>query len=356
MPTARVVPRGGDKKKGSYCKTADGDMIPPGMRLLLKCRSPKAMIEQIQCDRPITAWETAALGLLKNEDAGTKIAFATMPSVVQTAEDYVVAPRQGLALMAQGVRIDAGTVNVGTPNVDISQRIAPAKLATPHTGVHNVHRLYLAAAFRVLLSRSNTGVAAVIVSASGEILACGKKNAAHPLLHAETSALMMYGKPLPAGARIYSTLKPCKMCRAAIAHFSTGNHFMAYYGQDDQTSAANGAMDVDKFVLMASGNPIERPIWADNDKGRNRLLRASAAQKLHQKYTTAHDKNRNLGIIDHLRNGDQDAQLRMAAGYLALKQKKYDDPRRSGEYNDNVQRCLAHITQVLTQLGIPVSA
>jgi len=62
---------------------------------------------------------------------------------------------------------------------------------------------------------------AFIVSHQGRIIGWGKKNPAHPVLHAEASALLFSGKPLPKGARICSTLKPCKMCRALIEHFST---------------------------------------------------------------------------------------------------------------------------------------
>ncbi|MGF6742797.1 hypothetical protein OKW33_003539 [Paraburkholderia atlantica] len=46
----------------------------------------------------------------------------------------------------------------------------------------------------------------------------------------------------------------------------------------------------------------------------------------------------------------------MAAGYLAIKQRKYTDPYRSDptlsdRYNTNVEKCLDHIAKVMAQLG-----
>jgi tRNA(Arg) A34 adenosine deaminase TadA len=343
-----------NQKSSAYCETEAGDLIPPGMRLLLNNNVPK-QIAEIQSNQVATAWENATLDLLKDEDAFTKTAFITIHGLKKSPADFDLYVKKGHALMPRDVRLQAGTLNIGTPDVDISQRTPPAESNAPHTGVHNVHRLYLSAAFRLLLGKGgNTGVAALIVSSRGEILAWGKKNGDHPLLHAETSALLMYGKRLPVGARIYSTLKPCKMCRAAIEHFSTGDDFLAYYGQDDQTAAASGRVSP-KFVYMTSSNSIERPIWADNKKGVNRLLRTSVAQNLHNNYTNAHDKNWKLGIIDFIKNDDrQNDLLGKAASYLEVKQAKYTDPTLSEKYNTNVQKCLVHITDVMKHLGIPL--
>ena len=356
MPSARTVPIL-SSRKGAYCKTEDGDLIPPGMRLLLNSFAPK-QIRRIESDYRATAWESAALGLLKDEDAGTKISFENILAV-QKGSAFHLEAETGHALMPHDVWILAGELNIGTPNVDITQRIPPADLSAPHTGVHNVHRLYLSAAFRLLFGESlgkNTGVGALIVSPLGEILAWGKKNSDHPLLHAETSALLMYGQKLPRGARIYSTLKPCKMCRAAIEHFSTDDDFLAYYGQNDPTNAATGG-DATKYVLMASATSVgERPIWADNKKGTDILQRTSVTRNLNNNFLSARDKKWNLGIIDFIKDGGKQNQtmLRTAADYLEVKQRKYSDPKLSDLHNKNVEKCLDHIAQVMTQLRIPL--
>ncbi|KXU82233.1 hypothetical protein CI15_32230 [Paraburkholderia monticola] len=357
MRRARTVPIQGHGNK-AYCATEDDDLIPPGMRLLLNSFAPR-QIKAIESDYDATAWETAALGLLTNEDAGTKISFKKNAPVEQGTVFHLKV-KEGHGLMPGHVELRAGALNMGSPNVDITQRIPPAELSAPHTGVHNVHRLYLSAAFRLLFGESlgnNTGVGALIVSPLGEILAWGKKSSAHPLLHAETSALLMYGENLPRGARIYSTLKPCKMCRAAIEHFSTDDDFLSYYGQDDPTNAATGG-DVTKYVLMASATSVgERPIWADNKKGTDIRLRTSVTQNLNNNFRSERDRQWNLGIIDFIKDGGKkknQTMLRTAADYLEVKQRKYSDPKLSDLHNKNVEKCLDHIAQVMTQLGIPL--
>jgi tRNA(Arg) A34 adenosine deaminase TadA len=355
MGSARTVPKYGSKG-GAYCETEGDDLIPPGMRLLLNSFAPK-QIKEIQSDQDATAWERAALGLLADEDQQTQVSFRKISSVESDGAYLLSATKKGHNLMPRDVRLLAEELHTAGPNVDISQRTPPAELSAPHTGVHNVHRLYLSAAFRLLLGKGgNTGVAALIVSSQGQILAWGKKNSAHPLLHAETSALLMYGKRLPAGARIYSTLKPCKMCRAAIEHFSTEDNFLAYYGQDDPTAAAMGRVDSTNYVHMAHTTTVgERPVWDLKSTG----MKKSVSFNLNDKFDTAHSKDRRLGIIDFIKGDRQKNQLGMAAGYLEVKQRKYTDPKRSDpllsdRYNTNVEKCLDHITTVMAHLGIPV--
>ncbi|MBB5508007.1 Bd3614 family nucleic acid deaminase [Paraburkholderia atlantica] len=354
MGSARTVPKYASKR-GAYCATED-DLIPPGMRLLLNSFAPK-QIKEIQSDQDATTWEKAALGLLADEDQQTKVGFQKISSVEINGAYVLSGTSTGHDLMPRDVRLLADELHVAGPNVDITQRTPPAELSAPHTGVHNVHRLYLSAAFRLLLGKGgNTGVAALIVSSQGQILAWGKKNSDHPLLHAETSALLMYGRRLPAGTRIYSTLKPCKMCRAAIEHFSTENDFLAYYGQDDPTAAASGRVDSAKYVHMAHTTTVgERPVWDLKSTG----IKRSVSFNLNDRFDTAHSRDRSLGIIDFIKGERQTSQLNMAAGYLAIKQRKYTDPKRSDptlsdRYNTNVEKCLDHIVKVMAQLGIPV--
>ncbi|MGF6408568.1 Bd3614 family nucleic acid deaminase [Paraburkholderia tuberum] len=300
MGRARTVPQNGSKG-GAYCETED-DLIPPGMRLLLNSFAPK-QIKEILSDQEATTWEKAALGLLADEDKDTTVRFRKIPSVEINGAYVLSGTRKGHNLMPRDVRLLAEELHVAGPNVDISQRTPPAELSAPHTGVHNVHRLYLSAAFSLLLGKgANTGVAALIVSSQGQILAWGKKNGAHPLLHAETSALLMYGKRLPAGARIYSTLKPCKMCRAAIEHFSTENSFLTYYGQDDPTAAAMGRVDGTKYVHMANTTTVgERPIWESNSTG----MKKSISFNLNERFDTALARTGTWASLTSLRATDR---------------------------------------------------
>jgi tRNA(Arg) A34 adenosine deaminase TadA len=338
-----------------FCSAEDADLFTPTLRILLNTRDPK-IIGSISQDYAVLACETQAVTMMNDEDSGVKIKLQKKEPVTKGECFVVPSAKKGAGLLGRGATLNAGTMQVPGPNVDITKREAPTA-ETKHQGVHTVHRLYMAAAFRLLLGGTNadqnTGVAALVVSPTGKILCWGKKNSEHRMLHAEASALLAYGAKLPQGARIYSTLMPCKMCRALIQHFSTAGDFVAYYGQLDMTQAAAGPMDRSKFVLL-SNNSTEKPIWADTDKGRTAELRTTVSGKLHQAYTTAHDSDRGLGIINFIKGGKADAHLKMAANYLAVKQKKYTDEKLASTYNQNVEGCLKHITNVLTQLNLPV--
>lgn len=358
MPSARSIPRRrpNGKYSGTHCETDLTDRIPPAMRVLLNTPSPRG-IATLRTDYELNAWETAALGLLKLEDNQLNIKLEKLTQV-PLEDAFPLEVRDNQNLVHPNTRINGGKLALASPNVDLTRRDNPTpQEKQEHSGTHTVHRLYLAAAFRVLMGTSqqvpngNTGVGALVVSASGRVLAWGKKNGDHPLLHAETSALLMYGDALPKGARIYSTLKPCRMCRAAIAHFATDSDFLAYYAQDDPTSAAFGTTSP-QFVQLGDG--AERPLWADDRKGEDALRRTSVNRVLEVGYDAAKRSRPHLGIIDFLRGNKQDKHLTRATGYLVVKQYKYTNERLSERYNANVSSCLRHIAEVMKSLGLPL--
>lgn len=348
-----------------FCSVDDGDIFPPALRILLNSYNPK-FIQKIQIDYDATDCEKAAVAHMKDEDAGVKINLEKVTTVTEPEGKNcykLPSTRKGAGLLGRDVGLSAGVLRVTGPNVDITKREEPNE-GTKHQGVHTVHRLYMAAAFRVLLGGTNvgnnTGVAALVVSPDGQILCWGKKNSEHPMLHAETSALLAYGQTLPAGARIYSTLKPCKMCRAFIQHFSNDGDFVVYYGQDDPTMAALGSGKDSKYVFLS--NPVkgvrpESPIWAKNDaedKKRPDELRDTVAGQLSTQYSGRHHTDKSLGIIDFIKGGKANANLTKAANYLQIKQRKYADQKLEAIHNQNVKKCLAHITSVLQQLNLPL--
>jgi tRNA(Arg) A34 adenosine deaminase TadA len=361
MSSARSTPlKKGGPFSGASCTTGPDDLIPPAMRILLNTGNPRSL-EKLQYDYDLTEWEKAAIKFLKDDDnssAGKWQMESIRVTAVKAEGAFALkANLGGQRLMPKGTVIHANSIDLTGPNVDICKRDNPTDAQKQtHTGVHTVHRLYLAAAFRVLLGAStqvqggNTGVGAVIVSATGKILAWGKKNSEHPLLHAETSALLMYGQRLPKGARIYSTLKPCKMCRAAIAHFSEGGDFLAYYGQDDTTGQALGGGP--NFVRLAGG--MERPIWGDDKKGTDPQMRETINRSLERNYDDAHGTNRGLGIVDFAKDKKQLPHLTRASDYLTVKQRKYSNPALRDSHNANVALCLRHISAVMKQLGLPI--
>jgi tRNA(Arg) A34 adenosine deaminase TadA len=343
-----------------FCSVGDdADLFTPTLRILLNTFDPKG-IGAIDQNYPVLACETQAVTMMNDEDSGVKIKLEKKDSVAKPDKCFALpSDKKGAGLLGRGVNLNAGLIRVSGPNVDITKRDAPTQ-ETNHQGVHTVHRLYMAAAYRLLLGGTdvdqNTGVAAFVVSPSGQILCWGKKNSDHRMLHAETSALIAYGARLPKGARIYSTLMPCKMCRALIEHFSTEGDFLAYYGQLDMTKAASGPIDRNKFLLLSNSSKEkpEKPIWADTDKKRPAELRTTISGKLHEEYTKAHEKDTSLGIINFVKGGKVDAHLKAGANYLEVKRKKYSDEKLASTYNHNVEQCLKHITDVLKQLNLPV--
>lgn len=126
------------------------------------------------------------------------------------------------------------------PGVDITKE-NPSTGKDTHDGFHTIHRLYMAAAYRLLRAKQGTnsrqGVASLLVSSTGKILGWGLKSPDHPALHGEVTAIMGNGGIIPGNARIYSTLKPCAMCAGFVTTLSGGSH-KVYYGQNDPTKAA----------------------------------------------------------------------------------------------------------------------
>lgn len=70
---------------------------------------------------------------------------------------------------------------------------------------------------------SDRAIAAVLVAEDGKVLSYGiNTNAQNRTLHAEVNLLQSYyartAKPVPARAKLYSSMKPCRMCAAMLWH------------------------------------------------------------------------------------------------------------------------------------------
>jgi len=336
----------------------DTDLFTPTLRILLNTEDPKT-IRVINQDYKVLACETQAAAMMKDEDRNVKITLSEQKPVTKPNKcSELDSSKRGPDLLG-GVKLNAGAITYSGPNVDITKRDAPTK-ETKHQGVHTVHRLYMAAAFRLLLGGTNvdrnTGVAAFVVSPSGQILCWGKKSPAHRMLQAEASALIAYGARLPKGARIYSTLMPCRMCRALIEHFSTGGDFLAYYGQVDLTRATAGELDRNKFLCLSNPsdqNPDLKPQWMpDADKKQDPQLKPTISSQLAKEYNVAHGKDDKLGIINFVKGGAVDKHLKTLANYLEVKRIKYTNDKLASIYNNNVRECLRHILGVLRELNL----
>jgi tRNA(Arg) A34 adenosine deaminase TadA len=232
------------------------------------------------------------------------------------------------------------------PNVDIT--LETPSTAGTHDGFHTVHRLYMATAFRILRNKQNPGgregVAALLVDKFGRILAWALKNPAHPALHAESSSILAYGERLPAGVRIYSTLKPCAMCAGWITTLSGGGHFV-YYGQNDTTSAAaktfldeeggSKLLDGRRRVLGVRGIV---PIYAGGGKANVTLAEMLDTANTGSPIDFAtSDKARTIyGHSDRM---------------LERKIQKYRDNTATGR-NHNVWAALSYLTGFLNSIGV----
>ena len=94
-------------------------------------------------------------------------------------------------------------------------------------------------------------VAAVLVSSDGKLLGTAvNRNSSNRTLHAEINLIQEFfertGNALPIGSRIYSTLKPCKMCAGMIWHASE-NIQIIYDQFDPGPSGRSTILDPDSF-------------------------------------------------------------------------------------------------------------
>jgi tRNA(Arg) A34 adenosine deaminase TadA len=214
----------------------------------------------------------------------------------------------------------------------------------------------MAAAFRILRAKQQVGgregVATLLVDGNaGDVLSWGLKDPTHPALHAESSALFGWGRHLPANARVYSTLKPCKMCAGLISTLSGGHH-RVYYGQSDPATAAQGtALDEDHSSRLLDGRRHVAgvrgivPIYHDRSKDRVTLV-----EMLDDEFQRS-----GRGSVIDFATSDTARDIyhrsdRMLEGKIA----KYADDRRN-DLNRNVWAVLSHLTTFLNDINVPTT-
>ncbi|WP_413582798.1 Bd3614 family nucleic acid deaminase [Bdellovibrio sp. HCB288] len=98
------------------------------------------------------------------------------------------------------------------------------------------------------------GIAAILISAQGEILSFGiNSNSKNKTLHAEVNMVQRYfretGRKLPAGSVVYSTHKPCKMCAGMIYNWSESTEQLkVIYGIEESGGMSNHTV-LDQFGI-----------------------------------------------------------------------------------------------------------
>ncbi len=89
-----------------------------------------------------------------------------------------------------------------------------------------------------ILHDYNRAIVAILADQQGKIIsAVGNNNYKNKTLHAEICLMQdyiaQYGKPVPQGSIIYSSLKPCKMCSDAILSYCKNTQVQVYFLEDD---------------------------------------------------------------------------------------------------------------------------
>lgn len=94
-------------------------------------------------------------------------------------------------------------------------------------------------------------IAALLVDASGRLLGFGlNSNSKNKTLHAEVNLLQrLYCEtraPIPAGAKLFSTHKPCKMCAGMIYHWSEDPHSLEVLYLKEETGGLSRQTVLDR--------------------------------------------------------------------------------------------------------------
>jgi deoxycytidylate deaminase len=101
-------------------------------------------------------------------------------------------------------------------------------------------------------------IACLLVDSGGEILAYGlNSNSKNKTLHAEVNMVQRFfrekGVKLPAGAKIYTTRKPCKMCAGMIHDWCDNPAALEIHYLEDDKSSQNTVLDpVAKWIRLDS--------------------------------------------------------------------------------------------------------
>jgi tRNA(adenine34) deaminase len=122
-------------------------------------------------------------------------------------------------------------------------------MLTDFSSIDREHMLEAMAEARAAEAAGEVPVGAIIVSASGEVIAHGDNRVlrtSDPTAHAEIVALrsagMFLGNYRLLGCTLYSTLEPCSMCAGAILHARISR--LVYAAADPKAGACGSVLSV----------------------------------------------------------------------------------------------------------------
>ncbi|WII72571.1 Bd3614 family nucleic acid deaminase [Bdellovibrio sp. 22V] len=168
-------------------------------------------------------------------------------------------PQMDLAFTYEQVgAADAALLEVQHLNKENALTLQEVRDWFRHQSLHN-HEDHLEAATRLaahvprgeVLHDFDRNIAAVLVDEKDEVLSYGiNSNSKNKTLHAEVNLLQRYfketGKKVPAGARLYSTHKPCKMCAGMIYHWSESPQNLQVYYAIEETGGLSRETVLDR--------------------------------------------------------------------------------------------------------------
>lgn len=186
----------------------------------------------------------------------------------------VAAVDHGLAHLAPLPRIDAGLA--APPGRRASPELEPALsrivASAPRPAADGdwlalavclANEMRRQAAMREANARSDRPVAALLVDAAGDLLAwatnTGARNAtSHAEVNLVEGWLQRARSPLPRGCRIFSTLKPCKMCAGLVWDAAEEpRELQVFYDEDDPLRYA-------RETVLDAGSMARRSVARDS--------------------------------------------------------------------------------------------
>lgn len=182
--------------------------------------------------------------------------------VAKRIQSEVKAQNHGLPVNMEKVRIgeDVSIVPDLTLLSSLNQRplseIAALKMKPP---MHWARRIAQLNARGEVLHDYDRDIACLLVGKDGDILSYGvNSNSKNKTLHAEINMVQRYfkeqGRKIPAGSRLYTTRKPCKMCAGMIHEWSENPASLKIHYLEDDKSSQNTVLEgVAQWIRLDSG-------------------------------------------------------------------------------------------------------
>jgi tRNA(Arg) A34 adenosine deaminase TadA len=249
------------------------------------------------------------------------------------------------------------------PNVDLKVEARTGQRGSERA----VHRLYMMLAFALVQSRVGKGdeghnIGTVLVAPDGLLLGWGLNTVSkNYTFHAELNAIQQFyhrtNQPLPEGCRIYTTLKPCRMCAGMIRDAADKPETLrVFFAQDDQSTgktALDGLPGVQRLLGEGGSACFQRVSFVISQAKALRLERlrvqSDAATRLAMGWQdSVYKYNQRTAYLK--RHETPLDVFKSASGRLLEKIDKYTSDLQFG--NPVVRRVLEHIYPFVQQMGI----